>query len=111
MIYILAKGILFRKRERYGQISGYGESSFDKRWGVLYLEIIITLLSGILGVSSSIVYEVVFTILKRKRESKEDNITSRIKNVSTMLESSVQELGWLQAELEERVKMVEKLKE
>lgn len=57
------------------------------------MEIIITLLSGILGVSSSIVYEVVFTILKRKRESKEDNITSRIKNVSTMLESSVQELG------------------
>lgn len=93
------------------KFQGMAKAVLTRDEGVLYLEIIITLLSGILGVSSSIVYEVVFTILKRKRESKEDNITSRIKNVSTMLESSVQELGGLQAELEERVKMVEKLKE
>ena len=93
------------------KFQGMAKAVLTRDEGVLYLEIIITLLSGILGVSSSIVYEVVFTILKRKRESKEDNITSRIKNVSTMLESSVQELGGLQAELEERVKIVEKLKE
>lgn len=70
-----------------------------------------TLLSGILGISSSIIYEVISTILKRKNVRKEDDITSRIKEVSTVLESSVQELGELQNELEERVKMVEKLKE
>lgn len=75
------------------------------------MEIIVTLLSGILGVSSSIVYEVISTILKRKNINKEDDITSRIKDVSTVLENSVQELGELQTELEERVKMVEKLKE
>ena len=75
------------------------------------MEIIVTLLSGILGVSSSIVYEVISTILKRKNINKEDDITSRIKDVSTVLENSVQELGELQIELEERVKMVEKLKE
>ena len=73
------------------------------------MEIIVTLLSGILGVSSSIVYEVISTILKRKNINKEDDITSRIKDVSTVLENSVQELGELQTELEERVKMVEKL--
>ena len=75
------------------------------------MEIIVTLLSGILGVSSSIVYEAISTILKRKNINKEDDITSRIKDVSTVLENSVQELGELQTELEERVKMVEKLKE
>lgn len=75
------------------------------------MEIIVTLLSGILGVSSSIVYKVISTILKRKNINKEDDITSRIKDVSTVLENSVQELGELQTELEERVKMVEKLKE
>ena len=75
------------------------------------MEIIVTLLSGILGVSSSIVYEVISTILKRKNINKEDDITSRIKDVSTVLENSVQESGELQIELEERVKMVEKLKE
>lgn len=75
------------------------------------MEIIVTLLSGILGVSSSIVYEVISTILKRKNINKGDDITSRIKDVSTVLENSVQELGELQTELEERVKMVEKLKE
>lgn len=75
------------------------------------MEIIVTLLSGILGVSSSIVYEVISAILKRKNINKEDDITSRIKDVSTVLENSVQELGELQTELEERVKMVEKLKE
>ena len=47
----------------------------------------------------------------RKNINKEDDITSRIKDVSTVLENSVQELGELQTELEERVKMVEKLKE
>lgn len=75
------------------------------------MKIIVTLLSGILGVSSSIVYEVISTILKRKNINEEDDITSRIEDVSTVLENSVQELGELQTELEERVKMVEKLKE
>lgn len=91
------------------KFQGMAKTVLTRDAGGLYLKIIITLLSGILGVSSSIVYEVVSIILKRK--SKEDNIASRIKDVSTMLESSVQELGGLQAELEERVKMVEKLKE
>ena len=104
MIYNLAKGYFFAKEEE--------EGSFDSRYeGGIILEIIVTLLSGILGVSSSIVYEVISTILKRKNINKEDDITSRIKDVSTVLENSVQELGELQTELEERVKMVEKLKE
>lgn len=75
------------------------------------MEIIITLLSGILGVSSSIVYEVIAIILKKKNANKEDDITSRIKDVSAVLESSVQDLRELQTELEKRVNMVEKLKE
>ena len=75
------------------------------------MEIVVTFISGILGVSSSIVYEVISTILKRKNINKKDEITSRIKDVSTVLKSSAQELGELQTELEKRVKMVEKLKE
>lgn len=75
------------------------------------MDIFVTLLSGILGVSSSIIYGIISTILKGKNIRKEDEISSRIKDVSTVLEKSVQELGELQTELEERVKMVEKLKE
>lgn len=60
---------------------------------------------------SSIIYEIICSILKRKNVRKEDDISSRIKDVSTVLEKSVQELSELQTELEERVKMVEKLKE
>lgn len=78
------------------------------------MEIIATLVSATLGASSSIIYEVIYTILKRKNTNnidKENDITSRIKDVSTVLENSVQDLCELQTELEERVKMVEKLKE
>lgn len=75
------------------------------------MDIIVTLFSGILGMSSSIIYEIIFIILKRKKVREENDITSRIKDVSTVFEKSVQELGELQTELEERVKMVEKLKE
>lgn len=75
------------------------------------MDIIVTLFSGILGMSSSIIYEIICIILKRKKVREENDITSRIKDVSTVLEKSVQELGELQTELEERVKMVEKLKE
>lgn len=57
------------------KFQGMAKAVLTRDEGGLYLEIIITLLSGILGVSSSIVYEVVSIILKRKRESKEDNIT------------------------------------
>lgn len=75
------------------------------------MDIISTLLYGILGMGSSIIYEIICSILKRKNVRKEDDISSRIKDVSTVLEKSVQELSELQTELEERVKMVEKLKE
>ena len=68
-------------------------------------------MSGILGVGSSIIYEIICIILKRKNVRKEDDITSRIKDVSTVLEKSVQELGELLTELEERMKKVEKIKE
>lgn len=52
------------------KFQGMAKAVLTRDEGVLYLEIIITLLSGILGVSSSIVYEVVFTILKRKGKVK-----------------------------------------
>ena len=73
------------------------------------IDLIVTFVCGILGVSASMVYELISTIKKRKSESKEDNITSQIKRVSKVLEDSVQEINSLQIELEKRIELVEKL--
>lgn len=73
------------------------------------IDFIMTFLCGILGVSASMIYELISTILKRKNESKEDNITSQIKKVSKVLEDSVQEINGLQIELEKRIELVAKL--
>ena len=70
MIYNLVKGYFFAKEEEVG--------SFDSRYeGGTILEIIVTLLSGILGVSSSIVYEVISTILKRKNSNFSESLSQR----------------------------------
>lgn len=75
------------------------------------VDIIVSMISAILGVSSSIVYELVSTVLRKKKESEEDNITSRIEKVTKVLDGSAQEINVLQIELEKRIKLVEKLQE
>lgn len=75
------------------------------------VDIIVSMISAILGVSSSIVYELVSTVLRKKKESEEDNITSRIEKVTKVLDGSAQEINVLQIELEQRIKLVEKLQE
>lgn len=84
------------------------EHGISRNWGAM-IDLIMTFLCGMLGVSASMVYELISTIVKRKSESKEDNIASQIKKVSKVLEDSVQEINSLQIELEKRIKLVEKL--
>lgn len=72
-------------------------------------ELFILIIGGILSISLSLIFEVIFIFLKKKNESKDDNITFRIKEVSEKLEGLAEEISELQDELEKRIQLVEKL--
>ena len=77
---------------------------------ILFMEALVYALSASLGISSSVVIEVFRTILNRKDQVNDEDITARIKEISEVLNNSVQELSDIQQKLEQRVQVVEKLK-